>query len=761
VLSGRTAAVKINGADAVVSPAPVITRSGSVLVPLRGVLEKLNANVTFVSASKSIEVRQNGKLFILREGQLGASAGEQSIALPAAPQRFNGSVYVPLRALAELFGYRVEWDNAAKTVLIDTSSLPLNTANHRAALNSSRRFGVGIDFTDATLADIPVLLDAAKAAGVDIVQTRFDWHTIQPTKGATPNYAFYDVVVAEARKRNLVVSGILGNSAQWASQSRSTNPFEWRHNVPKATELASWSKYVQQTVAHFRGDVHAWQVWDQPTSWKLRSAGYTPYGNLVRVALEAARKSDPKAIIHAGEPGGVNLLFLNAIKNDPNVSTSLDGVRVYPASQFQPGLPVAPEDALLPFNAFQSQLAVGRDKWVGGLWFPAVEREGVAMPGGRQFAGVSAERREEILNTFTPQAQSDYLLKSAALAIAAGADKVLWNALRDDAQYEAVEPVNPEWGSGLLRRDNSPRPAYNALATAARLIGDPSYKYIGALATGPDVVALAFDNAEQGHIVAWSPSGRGKITVNDAENPNVGGAVYIKSRADSQVLLSNGDPTPLNSGSFELGSRALWITRIAKETADRAREEAPVAGKYLQVTRPLPRANSRTAGRATFGAEGEENGLLWRKYTQWRGQAVTVAKRDGATTLTAEIPPDVTRPADGKPFLFFDVADDLAFFNRPDNGTPTVKIRLRKAAPSNSSSLTTRTAGFSIEYSTPAGPRSTRWQPVEEGEGWVEYTVELPNATFSNADGSDFTINTIGSKQNLYFSDVSVALNSA
>jgi hypothetical protein len=756
-ISNKTAAVKINGEAATVEPAPVITRTGSVLVPLRGVLEKLGAQVNFVAAQKRIEVRQGGKVYVLREGQKSAVSGGQSVPLPAAPQRVGASVFVPLRALAELFGYRVEWDNAAKTVLINTDAAPVNTANHRAALSTTRRFGVGIDFTDATQADIPVLLDAAKAAGVDLIQTRFDWHTVQPAKGKPFDFSFYDLVVAEARKRNLVVVGILGNSAQWASLSRSALPSEWRYNAPRKAELPSWSLYVQRTVERFGRDVHAWQVWDQPTSWKLRASSFANYRDLAALAATAARKADANAVIHVAEPGGVNLNFLSTLKNDP-AAAAFDGVRFYPASQWQPGLASMVEDQVAPFNVYQSQLPIGRDKWVGGLWFPALEGEGVTRPSGDQFVKVSDERRQQILADFSAQAQADYLLKTSALALANGADKIFWNALRDDAAYDSVEPINPEWGSGLLRRDNTPRPAYTALQTTSRLIGDNGFKFLGALANGPDIAALTFDNGTDGHVVAWSPSGSARIVVTDAEDPNVPGALYIRARAGFQVLDSLGVPLPQQGGAITLTNRPIWITPIAAQTAQKAKDASEAGGKYLQITRPLPRATDPQLARATFGDEGAQNGILWRKYQVWRGQANRTEVVGGMPTLVAETPPDIFRPADGKPYLFFDVADDFLFFKRSEPVTITVKM-LR--ARGGSGGLTNNKSGFKIEYSSLLGPRSTRWQEVEAGEGWVEYSFDVPDAAFGNIDGNDFFINTFGSKQNLFFAEVSIQRRAA
>ena len=747
VLSKTKVAIKINDQATEVSPPPVLTKAGSVLVPLRGVLEKLSARVDYIAAEQKIEVRQGGKTYVLRIGQKGASVGTQSIELTTAPQRIGQSVYVPLRSLAETFGYRVEWDNANKTVLISTDLSPINFANHRAALNATRHFGVGVDFTDVDAAQVGPMLDLARQAGVDTVQTRFDWNTIQPKANGSFDFSLYDTVVQEARKRDLLVVGILGDSAQWASQSRSTNPNEWRFNVPRADQLPAFGNYVERTVAHYGQDVQAWQVWDQPISWKFRASSFKFYQSLAKTALQAALRADPKAIVHAAEPGGVNLTFLSGLKNDPALS-GLEGVAIYPASQWQPGLPVAPEELVLPLSTYQDQLSLGRDVWMGGLWWPALEGNGVARPQGEEFFKASEQRQAAISQDFTPQAQADYLLRTAALSLAQGAEKVFWNRLRDEPSYDTVEPINPEWGSGLVRTDNTQRPSYVAMQTLTRLIGDPKFKFVGPIATGPDVVALVFDDGETGHVVAWSPSGNGELELGSGDNPGVPAAQWLKTRADATVLNSIGEPVGSNAGTLKLKANPVWITQVAIETVQRAKGNWKQMGEqYLALTRPIPRSTDKNVARATFGDKGVENGLLWRKYQDFRGQGTQTRVVDGETALTAQIPPDIFRPADGKPYLFFDVADDFLFFEK---GVPvTITVRVAKTSGAANS-------GFKIEYNSPTGTRATSWQLVESGNGWANYTFEIPDASFGNVNGSDFVINAFGSKQNLLFSEVTL-----
>jgi hypothetical protein len=99
---------------------------------------------------------------------------DKSVRLSAAPQVFDGRAFVPLRSLAELFGYEVNWVAASRTVAIASAgSTPRNFADHRTALNQSGPLGVEVDFHDATPSEIPVLLDAAKNAGAGLIKTRF------------------------------------------------------------------------------------------------------------------------------------------------------------------------------------------------------------------------------------------------------------------------------------------------------------------------------------------------------------------------------------------------------------------------------------------------------------------------------------------------------------------------------------------------------------------------------------------------------------
>jgi len=235
---------------------PPMLRNGTTLVPLRGALENLGAIVTYIPDGQRIRVQQGARRVELTVGENVALVDGKSVPVPVAPRVEDGRAFVPLRFLAELFGYKVAWEPSTRTVLIggstaapvnvpvrppvvntgnvpvlppvvntDNGSLPLatNTAAHRAALKQASQIGISINFHDGSLSEIETLLDAAKESGVTLIQTRFDWSTLEPVQGANFNWVFYDRVVRGARERGLTVVGVLGNSTKWASQYSSAS----------------------------------------------------------------------------------------------------------------------------------------------------------------------------------------------------------------------------------------------------------------------------------------------------------------------------------------------------------------------------------------------------------------------------------------------------------------------------------------------------------------------------------------------------------
>ena len=710
--------ININGESVVSNPAPTLV-GGSVYVPLRGVLENLGAKVEYFGADQRVEITQKGQKFILRLGTPNATVGSEIV--PLAPSRLIGkSAFVPLRSLAQLFGYQVAWLAATRTVAISEGVPTYGPVDHRQALAGAGSFGVGVDVTQTPLEEIPALLDAAKATGAGIIKVRFDWDTLQSAKDAQFEWERFDVLTKTARERGLIVVGILGNSAQWASVSIAGTPEEKRQSPPRKDAQAAWSKYVSQVVARYARDVQAWQVWENPNSRNFRSVAKN-YRVLTTSAIEAARKADPKAIVHAADSNGLNLDFLSGLSVN-GVIPNTDGVQVFPVAGWQPNTLAQPEEFLEPYAVLRDQLAPKdgktRDFWVGGVQFPVNATENA--PEG-----------------FSEVAGADYLVKSLVLGLAAGAEKAFYQTLRD------APDANPLKGEGLLRADGSARASALAFKLLTSAIGNKPF--VGALRNDQNATVLLFDDKESGPIIAW---GQGQLLLSsDGTKTELPGATFVATRPDSLVTDALGQVVARPDGAVALSARPVIISNIGRETLEEIIEPAPLrpakGGKFADTIEI----------KASFATDGAEEGIYWRKYLNFGSMAQEFVKRGDREGLTTQAQRSILDLQSQKPFIYLDVAEDF-LYNAPGQKV-TVAIEVYRP-PVTAPSIGNTVSGFRLEYDAIERNKTTPIQVVEQGEGWATYTFTLPDAQFANADGYDLLINTGGSSSDLTFGSISI-----
>jgi hypothetical protein len=98
-----------------------IQQFGSVLVPLRGVFEKLGASVLYDAGTRRIVAVRGGTNVSLQLGSNRAEVNGAVQQLSVAAQAVNGTTLVPLRFVSEALGARVRWIPASSTVAISTT----------------------------------------------------------------------------------------------------------------------------------------------------------------------------------------------------------------------------------------------------------------------------------------------------------------------------------------------------------------------------------------------------------------------------------------------------------------------------------------------------------------------------------------------------------------------------------------------------------------------------------------------------------------
>ena len=93
---------------------------GRVMVPVRGVFERLGGEVLWEPKGRVVTgARKESKSqFRMRVGSSQALVNGRDTMLDAPPRLISGTVYVPLRFVSEALGANVVWDDAKDTVII-------------------------------------------------------------------------------------------------------------------------------------------------------------------------------------------------------------------------------------------------------------------------------------------------------------------------------------------------------------------------------------------------------------------------------------------------------------------------------------------------------------------------------------------------------------------------------------------------------------------------------------------------------------------
>jgi len=114
-------AVFINGHQ-VMLPTAAIQQGDTVLVPVKGVFDRLGALISWNSQEKAVTVAAQDMRLDLVAGSSEARLNGQTIALGAAPQVRDGNTLVPLRLVATALGADTVWDQQRRRVYVLAAS---------------------------------------------------------------------------------------------------------------------------------------------------------------------------------------------------------------------------------------------------------------------------------------------------------------------------------------------------------------------------------------------------------------------------------------------------------------------------------------------------------------------------------------------------------------------------------------------------------------------------------------------------------------
>jgi hypothetical protein len=98
--------------------APFIV-SGTTMIPLRGLLEQMGANIAWDGTIDQITIEKKGnETMIMQVEHEPVLIGGRRYSMLIAPRIVNSRTFIPLRFVSEHLGYDVAWDGATQTITI-------------------------------------------------------------------------------------------------------------------------------------------------------------------------------------------------------------------------------------------------------------------------------------------------------------------------------------------------------------------------------------------------------------------------------------------------------------------------------------------------------------------------------------------------------------------------------------------------------------------------------------------------------------------
>lgn len=386
-------------------------------------------------------------------------------------------------------------------------------------------------------------LDQATSLGVGWDRFPMYWSSMQSGPGVPIDFSGSDPLVASDLARGFAIDAILVGAPAWATTS-------------DGVDLNAWSSFVSQTVSHYQGKVHDWEMWNEPDMLNGQGQGlYWPwsvsaYYQLLKTGYQAVKSADPNSTVILG---GIAFpynnqdffpKFLAEMAKDPTAAAnhgyfdvlafhSYDRVdRTYELPLGYFGTP--------SFTGFLPLLhAAGLNPpiWVNELGVPIWdEATGQNAPG-------RATRDE----------QASYLVEAIADGLAAGIDKFFVFQLYDDGAG-AVDPKTntPAEFFGLISNNGTPRPAFGTYQNLVRRFSGARVATHLTFGRGP------LNGKRKGvEVVTLYGVGNQRLTIAWNDDPGAPAAIDLPTSDPSATLLDKFGQT---TGQATASNGALSLT---------------------------------------------------------------------------------------------------------------------------------------------------------------------------------------------------------
>jgi hypothetical protein len=385
-----------------------------------------------------------------------------------------------------------------------------------------------------------------KRSGVSWVRDRLRWVDVEPERGQF-HWELYDQSADAQTRVGLKVDRVFHDTPFWARSDGDGTRYP--------DDLRDVYRFAQAAARHFRGRVHAWEIWNEAELPNFSPEPADPYAAFFKAASLGFGSVDPRLKILMVSLGPEPGIFAEALFEN-GISSYMD---IYNWHVYT-GCPVV-------------CLAGPQDYHLGAeKHFDLMARYGVEAPAWVTEAGTFLEAVDGVLTPANQRIQAEFIPKSFAHSLAAGVTKHFYFIFPHFVEGQI-------FAHGLLHEDLAPYPGYAALSATTYALGKGAYQ--GRMSK-EGISAFLFDNGKGQTLVLWSDEGQKEITLS------------VKARAVSLVNVVGGEETRrVTAGRLQLeltGSpiflllpqNALQETIIPPEPAPLPERPAPVP-TYLEI----------------------------------------------------------------------------------------------------------------------------------------------------------------------------------
>lgn len=303
-----------------------------------------------------------------------------------------------------------------------------------------------------TLDDVARAVKMMREGGIQAVRVDFNWDMLNQSQGAW-RYDLYDPWVRIVRDNGLEILGILDYVSWWASSAQAST--DWRVRLySEPSNNYDFARYAYEVVSHFKNDVRAWQIWNEPNTQGFWKPAPNParYAGLLQEAYLAVKYADPDAVVlYAGLSGnGVEGNDDSGLVSDFMAKAYAAGARGYfDAMAIHPYL--LPSGGIEPLR---SKIAAAR---------AVMDLNGdSAKPLWLTEIGVPTNVPWWSTAPVQSEADAAAWLRQVYTRLWDLTPTIFWYEFQDQDYGE-----NPERSFGMVHFDFSPKPAYDALRELA------------------------------------------------------------------------------------------------------------------------------------------------------------------------------------------------------------------------------------------------------------------------------------------------------